>query len=282
VWQWVGTDHFDAVKDSTWPQLAGFTTTDGGFFVETFDGGPIIDAFHCNSIDVDPANGNLLVSARHMDSVFYIQKSTGNVLWKMGGAAYTKDNATYVRVLDAFHRQHDARLLPGWSSTCSGAGAISLFDNETQAGAPARGVIYTVIVGSGDGGSTECDAGALDGGSPGATVAWEFKGATASDFSGSLRVSADGSRLIGWGANGVLDLVFTELDVGGSDLLDLYSPDDIISFRAVKAPTRRGGASVGRESRERARADRRRRGASHLPGGLTDTEPGSPASPPAK
>jgi hypothetical protein len=43
------------------------------------------DPFHCNSIDVEPATGNLLVSGRHMDSIFYIERSTGKILWKMGG-----------------------------------------------------------------------------------------------------------------------------------------------------------------------------------------------------
>jgi hypothetical protein len=241
VWTWVATDHFDAVKDSTWPQPAAFTGIDGGLFLESFDGGPIVDPFHCNSIDVDPANGNLLLSARHMDSVFYLARSSGKVVWKMGGASYTKDDATYVEVADPFYRQHDARLLPGWSSTCGGgAGTVSMFDDETEMAAPARGVIYRVQAGGGDGddaGSTACDGEVPDGGITGtAVVDWQLKGATMSSYSGSLRVASDGSRLVGWGASGVLDLVSTEVDVHGHDLVDLLSPDDIVSYRVVKVP----------------------------------------------
>jgi hypothetical protein len=82
----------------------------------TADGGAVYDVFHCNSIDVDPANGDPLVSAREMDSVFYVDRPSGKVLWKMGGATASKDGATYVAVSDPFFRQHDAhaaRLVGG-------------------------------------------------------------------------------------------------------------------------------------------------------------------------
>jgi hypothetical protein len=39
----------------------------------------VLDAFHCNSIHVDPANWNLLVSVRQMDSIFYVERSNGKV-----------------------------------------------------------------------------------------------------------------------------------------------------------------------------------------------------------
>ncbi len=61
VWQWVASDHFDPVEDSSWP------------LTETVDGQTVVDAYHCDSIDVD-ADGNLLVSARHMDSIFLISE----------------------------------------------------------------------------------------------------------------------------------------------------------------------------------------------------------------
>ncbi len=83
---------------------------------EPWDSGPFVDVFHCNSIDVDPANGNLLVSCRNMVSIFYVERSTGKVLWKMGGKRASLDNATYVLVEDPFFRQHDARLQLGWSA----------------------------------------------------------------------------------------------------------------------------------------------------------------------
>ncbi len=192
VWTWVGLDHLDPAQDSIYPQSSPVRVT-------APDGGTVVDPFHCNSIDVDPKNGNLLVSSRHMDSVFYIERSTGTILWKMGGKDFTKDNATYVSVANAFHRQHDARLQPGWSANCSGgAGQISMFDNETAEPGPARAIVYDVNVGSadGDGGSTGCDGGT--GGV--AKIAWQYKGAHPSAAMGSFRIQANGARVIAWGA----------------------------------------------------------------------------------
>ncbi len=230
---WLASDHFDPAQDSTLP-LTGF-----GPGATSPDGGVVYDVFHCNSIDVDPANGNLLVSAREMDSIFYVDRPTGKVLWKMGGAVASKDLATYVSVPDPFFRQHDARLLPGWSSSCAGgSGQISLFDDETEKPGPARGVVYDVVVGGGDGGAPGCDGGTpLDGGTPGqATLAWQYKGQLSTTATGSCRISPDGSRVIGWGLGGTPNLAFTEVDVNGNDLLDFSFPDGNSTYRAIKVP----------------------------------------------
>ena len=232
---WLASDHFDPAQDSTLP-LTGF-----GAGATLPDGGAVYDVFHCNSIDVDPANGNLLVSAREMDSIFYIERSSGKVLWKMGGATASKDGATYVSVADPFFRQHDARLQPGWSSGCNGGtGQISLFDDESSKPGPARGVVYDVVVGGADGGETGCEggagAGAGDAGAGQATVAWQYKGLVSSSATGSFRISADGSRVIDWGLGGAPDRTFTEVDVNGNDLLDFAFTDGNVSYRTIKVP----------------------------------------------
>ncbi len=203
VWEWDATDHFDPVQDSIWPEgmsLAGVM---------------IVDVFHCNSIDID-TNGNLLVSARQMDSIFMVSKGTGAVLWKMGGSTYTKEGAPYIAIendpMTEFYGQHDARLLP--------EGGISMFDDQTGHAGPARAVIYSLDV----------DAGT-------ATMAWQYQGTRVSYAMGSFRMQADGSRVIGWGMNGIQTLAFTELDVDGNDLLDFHFPDGTQSYRAIKIPT---------------------------------------------
>jgi Arylsulfotransferase (ASST) len=236
VWSWVGTDHFDPAKDSTFPQpVSGASAPDGG---------PLVDPFHCNSIDVDPTNDNLLISSRNMDSVFYVDRATGVVLWKMGGSAYSKDDAEYVTVADPFYRQHDARLQPGWSSACPVArGQISVFDDESQRSAPARGVVYDVVVGNGgdggagDGGGTSADCGATDAGTTGATVAWQYAGTANAAATGSFRISPDGSRVIGWGDCAPPCLAFSEVTLGGGDLLDFAFTGGSSSYRVVKVPT---------------------------------------------
>jgi hypothetical protein len=228
VWSWLGTDHFDAKEDSTYPTLADRNQT-------APDGGELIDVFHCNSIDVDPENGNLLVSARNMDSIFYLDRATGRVLWKAGGKPYTKDGATLVSLKDPFFRQHDARLLPGWSASCrGGSGQISLFDDETGKTHPARAVVYDVVVGSEDAGCG--DAGAT-GESRTASVHWQYEGARNSAASGSFRISPDGSRVIGWGLGGATNLTFTEVDEQGHELVSFGFDDGMTwSYRAIKVP----------------------------------------------
>jgi hypothetical protein len=244
-WQWIATDHFNPVEVMV-------VQGDGDLASTSY-----VEPFHCNSIDVDTSNGdansgNLLVSARHMDSIFYIEKATGKVLWKMGGSgpASCLDDPPpiFVPVDDPFVCQHDARFQPDWQETCSGGGGgghISLFDDESYTTNPARAVVYNVIVDGGiDGG---VDSGCGDGGpsageETSATLAWQYKnsvdGGVPSNVTGSFRIAADGSRTIGWGQsdpspNG---LVFTEVDVDGNDLLDLVCPDDSSTYRAVKVP----------------------------------------------
>jgi hypothetical protein len=227
TWSWSALAHFDPATDTVDPELAPPLP----------DGGVVFDTFHCNSIDIDPANGNLLISSRQMNSVFYVEKASGKVLWKMGGSTASLDNAIYIPVTDPFFGQHDARLQPGWS-TCNG-GQISVFDDQTYGPGPARGVVYDVHLG-------EVDAG-CGSGTPGATVAWQYKfdGGATSAAAGSVRISGDGgTRVIGWGLlTNDAGSIFTEVDDKGNDLLDLTEnnvspPTPNRSYRAIKVPTK--------------------------------------------
>jgi hypothetical protein len=227
VWTWDAQDHFDPVKDLTYLST--------GILLK---GTRVVQPYHCNSIAVD-ANGNLLVSGRHMDSIFYIERPSGRVLWKMGGATFSKDDAVYVP-LDAgpFYRQHDARLQASWSYTCAGGrGQVSVFDDETEAPGPMRAVTFDVTIPlppPGDGGAVDdCGVAAGDGGRGTATLAWEYLGVGTSTGNGSFRVLADGSRTIGWG---FVPLTFSEVDEAGVDLLDFRLTTGDSSYRAIKVP----------------------------------------------
>ena len=202
VWQWNASDHFDPVQDSTWP-ITGST-----------EGTPFVDPYHCNSIDVDEA-GDLLVSARSMDSVFLITRATGAVAWKMGGSTYTKDGAPYIAVqgdpLTSFYRQHDARFV--------GDGMLSMFDDQTDEPGPARAVVYAYDASAGT-----------------ATMVWQYQATSSSTAMGSFRIMADGSRIIGWGFGGAPGRSFTELDANGSDVLDFGFSASDATYRAIKVP----------------------------------------------
>jgi hypothetical protein len=228
TWTWTGADHLNAVEESVAPVLSA----DGSLLV--------IDPFHCDSVDVDPANGNVLVSSRQMSSVFYVDRSTGRILWKMGGTRFNQDHATYVSLADPFLLQHDARLQPDWSASCNGgSGHVSVFDDQTGGTRPARGVVYDVLVGLGDGGAP-VDGGCHDAGPPDglaagtATVSWQYETMVSSLCMGSVRSSPDGSYVVGWGY--IPGAGFTEVDSSGHDLLDFGFADGNTSYRTIKVP----------------------------------------------
>jgi hypothetical protein len=206
VWDWRASNHTDPVKESVVPAGAGT------------DANPA-DVYHCNSVDVN-ADGDVLISFRHMNSVLLVSKATGNVIWKLGGTAYNKDGAQILAIQGdpetAFYLQHDARFQAN--------GDISLFDDHSAAAAVpgvARGVEYALDLSAGT-----------------AHVVWQYQGSASSAFLGSFRRYADGTNLIGWGAySGSANLVFTEVDAAGHDVLDmLFVNSGNWSYRAEKVP----------------------------------------------
>lgn len=74
------------------------------------------DYFHVNSIDL-ALDGNLLISARNTSTVYKLDRSTGKVLWRLGGRSSDFELGPAAR----FMYQHDARSHPD--------GTITLFDD---------------------------------------------------------------------------------------------------------------------------------------------------------
>ena len=209
VWEWRGSDHIDPVRESTVP--AGTT---------------FVDVFHCNSVDVN-SNGDVLVSFRNADTLYFISKATGDIVWKLGGTAYSKDGAQIITIQGdpetAFYRQHDARFRPNGTATVFN---VSLFDDHSplpnsNVPGPARGVEYQIDLTNGT-----------------ATVVWQYQGAASTGALGSFRRYADGTNLICWGfSNGTDNLVFSDLDNAGNDPLDmLFEKRGNWSYRAEKVP----------------------------------------------
>lgn len=66
VFQWRIWDHFK-ITDATHENLTAAT----------------IDYVHGNALEVD-ADGNLLLSSRHMDEITKIDRGTGEMPWRMG------------------------------------------------------------------------------------------------------------------------------------------------------------------------------------------------------
>jgi Arylsulfotransferase (ASST) len=205
VWSWSASDHIDPVKESLEPQQ------------NTINGSTVVDPYHINSIDVD-GGGNLLLSFRHTNSVDYVDRTTGKILWKLGGTPYNKDGATHVNVVSdpetTFNMQHDARFLPN--------GDISLFDDHGADGGKsnevARGVEY-----------------AIDHDANTASLVFQFLGSGESLWTGSFRRYPDGHSVIGWGDVPNDARIGTEVDAAGHDVLDITS-DAGSSYRTLKVP----------------------------------------------
>ena len=200
VWSWDALAHVDVGKESVTQQVAKVNGVD------------VVDVFHCNSVDVD-SNGNLLLSMRHTSAVYFIDRTTGSIKWKLGGTSYVGDGGAYVTVVNdsqgTFSLQHDARF---------SASGVTLFDDHGGSVGVARGVEY-----------------AIDLGAKTATPIFQFLGTGQSEFEGSFRREADGHSVVGWGYIAKDPTTFTEVDAQGNDVLDVTIAG-ATSYRAVKVP----------------------------------------------
>ncbi|HVB27513.1 MAG TPA: arylsulfotransferase family protein, partial [Mycobacteriales bacterium] len=74
------------------------------------------DYFHANSIDVD-TDGNLLISARNTSAIYKVDRTSGNVLWRLSGRSSDFELGPSA----TFMYQHDGRAHPD--------GTITVFDD---------------------------------------------------------------------------------------------------------------------------------------------------------
>jgi len=153
---------------------------------------------------------------RHASAVFYLDRTTGKILWKLDGAQYNKDGATLMHTQNDsqtnFTLQHDARFQPN--------GDLTLFDDHGVGTGVARGVEYT-----------------LDFEANTATPVFQSLGSGASQYEGSFRRYADGDSVIGWGYIPGDLRVLTEIDASGNNVFDIsFSGPGNQSYRAVKVP----------------------------------------------
>jgi hypothetical protein len=198
VWSWLASDHVDPSLESIEPA------------VNTIEGHSVVDVFHCNSIEVGPTN-DLLVSFRHANAIFDVDRASGTVLWKLGGSSYNKDGAETIVPDDPFNLQHDARFTAN--------GDVTLYDDHgaTYDGT-ARGVEY-----------------AIDHVAHTASLVFHYDGGARAQYEGSFRRYADGHSVIGWGFIPSDSRVITEIDESGNDVFDVTFTGGP-SYRAVKVP----------------------------------------------
>ena len=93
------------------------------------------DYFHINSIEVDPDDGNLIISGRNCWAFYKVHRHTGEVLWRCGG----RDSDFRMGPGTTFRFQH--HVVP------HGRGVFTVFDNEggpPQEESQSRGLVLHV------------------------------------------------------------------------------------------------------------------------------------------
>jgi hypothetical protein len=175
---------------------------------------PGIDYFHINSVDVDHDN-NLLVSARETSAVYKIDRTSGEIIWRLGGKKSDFEMGPGTR----FAYQHDARRRPD--------GTITIFDNGTtvfENGLPkaveeSRGIVLE-----------------LDEKEMTATLVREYTHPDEqhADAAGNMQVLPNHNVFIGWGRA----LVLSEFSNDGELLFDASLPPNNKSYRVFRFPWR--------------------------------------------
>ncbi len=123
VWSWNSKDHIDLSETGRWwPSILSSPTT-------LPDGRKAYDIVHLNAIE--PDGDSLLVSFRHLDAIYRINRSDGGIQWKLGGTT-TPESLTVSGDNQSVHLggQHDVRRLAD--------GTVSVHDNGTNLGRAPR------------------------------------------------------------------------------------------------------------------------------------------------
>jgi hypothetical protein len=159
-----------------------------------------VDVTHANALQV-MRDGNYLASFRNLSSVWKINSSSGDVIWKLGGAGIslpesggpTGDFSFVGDPLGGFSCQHGARELPN--------GDILLFDDGDGHSPPqSRGAEYTLDTVGGT-----------------ATLVWQSTPSTSlyTSISGFSQRLSNGNTLVTYGTTQTIE----EWDPTGTDVL---------------------------------------------------------------
>lgn len=192
--EWLGSSHLDLSESyEPLPKTAGTPW----------------DFLHANSISVD-TDGNLLLSARHTWAVYKIDRTTGEVMWRLGG----KRSDFTIGEGAEFSWQHHV--------VSRGTDTISVFDNGSgtvQTEPQSRGMVV-----------------ALDHKTNTARLRKAFAHPGGNGLSaasqGSMEVLSDGGAFVGWGQLPNL----TEFAPDGSVRFDAAFPTGGSTYRAYRVP----------------------------------------------
>jgi hypothetical protein len=164
------------------------------------------DYFHVNAITIDPTDNNLVISSRNTCACYKVDRTTGRVIWKLGG----KHSDFHMGPGSRFFFQHDVNLHPN--------GVMTMFDNEAgppQEASQSRGLVLQI-----------------DEAQQTARVGRQFdhEPPVLSDALGSLQSLDQGHTFMGWGTSSY----FTEYGPDGAVMFDGHLSPGTLSYRAYK------------------------------------------------
>jgi hypothetical protein len=161
------------------------------------------DYFHINSVDVD-LDGNLLISARNTSALYKVDRSSGKILWRLGGRSGDFELGPSA----FFMYQHDARA--------HSDGTITLFDDGPG---PSSAQSRAIRLG-------------IDLGSMRANVLQDYRHPTplAAAAMGNAQVLGGNAMLVGWGTEPYI----TEFGPLGDVRFDAKFDGDAWNYRAFR------------------------------------------------
>jgi arylsulfate sulfotransferase len=83
------------------------------YFASSIGPSMVTDYLHMNSIDIDPSDGNFIVSFRHTSSIVKIDRTTSAIVWTLGGM----EDQYGLTGAQIFSFQHHVRMQPDGSMT---------------------------------------------------------------------------------------------------------------------------------------------------------------------
>lgn len=188
LWTWHSVDHIGL---------------DETYATAPTNGQQVFDYVHLNSIEVD-RDGALIVSARNTSAIYKVDRTSGEIVWRLGGK---KSDFTMADGA-AFSWQHDARRQPD--------GTLTLFDDSATPGRSRALVLEVDEV---------------------ARTARRVRDyvhpkGLLSTSQGNAQVLANGDVFVGWGSQPY----FSEFAPDGTVLFDATFPAGVQSYRDTRSP----------------------------------------------
>lgn len=195
IFQWRAWDHFDVRDQQQFINILGT-----GF-----------DFTHINAIDID-TDGHILISSRNTSEITKINRDTGEIIWRLGGAhnqfKFLNDP------LNGTRNQHAVRMVT--------TNHYTMFDNgNLHSPSVSRGVEYV-----------------LDTTNMTATIVWQYPKATTpslfSFYMGDVQRLPNGNTLIDWAVGNLPKL--TEVRPDGSKAFEMNWADQWEAYRVWRCP----------------------------------------------